>query len=214
MVSSQLSASVLRKDDCQKIPWKNGQGLTSEFAIHPVGANVSENSFHWRLSSAEIVQGGAFSSFPGYERYLALVKGRELQLNFEPSKRQILLQLGKVCRFSGSDSVSSMPNEGPVQDLNLIYSPTHVQAVFESAALKSKPRSFKMTGTVGFVYCVEGSVSASIFPGEMKFLIREGDVLRIDLSQAPSRQEGLILIEPEVAGGNCKLILIELFVQF
>jgi environmental stress-induced protein Ves len=214
MASSQLSAIVLRKGDCQKMPWKNGQGFTSEIAIYPVGASFSENSFLWRLSSAEIANEGAFSLFPGYERYLALVKGDGLKLNFEPSKRQVLLQLGKVCRFSGTDEVSSSLSGGPVEDLNLIYSASRVKAVFESVGLRSKPRSFGMTGTVGFIYCVEGPVSVSVFPGEIKFLVPKGDVLRVDLSQTPAFCEGLILVEPVVAGADCKLILIELSVQF
>lgn len=213
MASSRLSAVVVRKSDFQKMPWKNGKGLTSEISIDPAGASISENSFHWRLSSAKMAEDGVFSSFPGYERYLAHVKGDELELNFGPGKRQILLQLGQVCQFSGTESVSFMLRGGPVEDLNLIYSPTRVKAVFESILLTSKPRSFGMTGNVGFAYCVEGSVSASIFPGEMKFVIPEGDILRINLLEGPSPQEGLILFESEVAGANCKLILIELSVQ-
>ncbi|MEO5969189.1 MAG: HutD family protein [Bdellovibrionia bacterium] len=214
MASSRLSAIVLRKGDSQKMPWKNGQGSTSEIAIYPIGTSLSENSFLWRLSSAEITTGGSFSLFPGYERYLGLVKGDGLQLNFEPSKRQILLQRGKVCRFSGTDVVSSSLSGGPVEDLNLIYSTSRVKAVFEAVVLRSKPRSFGMTGTVGFIYCVEGSVSASVFPGEIKFLVPEGDILRVDLPQTPSPNEGLILVEPVAAGTDCKLILIELSVQF
>ncbi len=211
MASSRLSAVILRKNERQKMPWKNGQGLTSEIAVYPDDSNISENSFLWRLSSAEIATEGSFSSFPGYERYLALVKGDALQLNFEPSKRKVLLQLGKVCRFSGSDSVSSVLSKGPIEDLNLIYEESRVKTVFESIVLKSKPRSFEMSGTVGFVYCVEGAVSVLVFPGEKKFQIPEGDSLRLDLAQEPSPQEGLILIEPGPTGS--KLILIELSVQ-
>jgi environmental stress-induced protein Ves len=214
MTSSQLSAVLLRKGDGLKMPWKNGQGSTSEIAIAPLGSSVSENSFLWRLSTAEIAQGGPFSDFPGYERYLTLVKGDALKLVFEASNRQVLLERGKVCQFSGSESVSAVLSEAPVQDLNLIFSPNRVKASFESVFLKAKPRSFGMRGTVGFVYCIEGPALVSIFPGELKFPISEGDVLRVDLSRTPAPQEGLILIEPEKAGAQCKFILIELSVQF
>ena len=215
MASSQVSAVLLPKGSFHKMPWKNGQGLTSEIAIYPEDAKVSENSFLWRLSSAELAQGGSFSSFPGYERYFTLVKGGGLQLEFESSKRQVLLEQGQVCQFSGKEVVSSLLSGGAVQDLNLIYSSSRVKAVFESIALNAKPRSFGMIGTVGFLYCVDGAVSAQVFPGEMKFRSPEGDVLRLDLARAPSTgQEGLIWVEPAVLGATCHVILIELTVQF
>jgi hypothetical protein len=142
------------------------------------------------------------------------VKGNELQLGFgasqEASKRQVSLQRGDVCHFLGAETVSATLREGPVQDLNLIYSPSQVGAIFEAVSLNTKPRSFGITGTVGFVYCVEGPILASVFPGELKYLIPEGDVLRLDLFLAPLFQETLILIEPAATGARGKFILIEL----
>ncbi len=57
---------VIRKTprDFVPKPWKNGLGVTREIHIHPEGANFEEDSFLWRLSSADVTAGGPFLSSP------------------------------------------------------------------------------------------------------------------------------------------------------
>src|SRR5690606_24981691 len=52
------------------MPWKNGGGTTLQLAISPKGASLED--FAWRISSAQVAVDGAFSSFPGADRSLAV----------------------------------------------------------------------------------------------------------------------------------------------
>jgi environmental stress-induced protein Ves len=47
------------------MPWKNGGGETTEIAVFPDGAGLSD--FDWRVSMARVDGDGPFSSFPGIE---------------------------------------------------------------------------------------------------------------------------------------------------
>jgi len=65
---------ILRAADRSAVAWKNGGGLTHEVAVHPPGSDL--DSFDWRVSLAEVRQGGPFSVFPGVDRHLAVISGR------------------------------------------------------------------------------------------------------------------------------------------
>ncbi len=99
------------------MPWKNGKGETVEIAISPEGAALSE--FDWRLSMASVTEPGPFSPFPGIARVLAIVSGGGLQLTL--SGRDVRVERhGQAIAFSGTETVTSVPFDGPVRDLNLM----------------------------------------------------------------------------------------------
>ncbi|BAL97151.1 HutD/Ves family protein [Rubrivivax gelatinosus] len=59
-------------------PWANGGGRTRELVAGPRGGH-----WRWRLSLAELEADGPFSSLPGVWRWLALVEGDAVELEFD-----------------------------------------------------------------------------------------------------------------------------------
>ena len=60
-------------------PWKNGRGVTSEVIRVP-----DAEDYHLRLSVAEVIESGPFSTFPGYTRWSLLLAGGPIWLNDRP----------------------------------------------------------------------------------------------------------------------------------
>lgn len=59
-------------------PWKNGGGQTAEIAVSPQGAGLDD--FDWRISTAIVAGSGPFSTFPGVDRWLAVIEGGPMWL--------------------------------------------------------------------------------------------------------------------------------------
>ncbi|QEN86272.1 HutD family protein [Labrys sp. KNU-23] len=100
------------------LPWKNGRGETDEIFLSPPGA--SRDDFEVRISSAPIIEDGAFSSFPGAERVITLIEGEELELDFESSTHR-LLPLAPF-RFDTGLAPIGRPVKGPVRVFNVMAS--------------------------------------------------------------------------------------------
>ena len=56
--------------DTPPVPWRNGGGLTRELLAWPDGGDWAV-----RVSVAEIEADGPFSTFPGVERWFAVLEG-------------------------------------------------------------------------------------------------------------------------------------------
>lgn len=100
------------------MPWKNGSGTTLELAIAPRGASLED--FAWRISSAQVAVDGAFSSFPGVDRSLAVLAGNGLRLQREDGRVETLHSDGVIAVFSGEEAISAQLLDGPITDLNLM----------------------------------------------------------------------------------------------
>ncbi|CAN5652392.1 HutD family protein [soil metagenome] len=72
---------VIRARDMKSMPWKNGQGVTTEIEISPAGATLEKDDFLWRISRAEIRSDGPFSKFPHCDRWLTVLGPDDLKLN-------------------------------------------------------------------------------------------------------------------------------------
>lgn len=97
------------------VPWKNGTGSTTEIAIGPPDSGFED--FDWRVSLATIEKDGAFSSFPGVDRTLALVEGHgmTLEIDGEPT---LVTQAEPVVAFDGSAQVLAKLSRGSSTDFN------------------------------------------------------------------------------------------------
>lgn len=62
------------------LPWKNGFGVTDEVFIQPAGA--SRDAFDLRVSSAPIAGPDKFSGYPGVDRWITVIEGAGLTLDF------------------------------------------------------------------------------------------------------------------------------------
>ena len=108
---------VIRRGSLRATPWKNGGGETREIACFPPGSSLDD--FAWRLSTATVMQDGAFSIFDGIDRRLYLLEGVGLNLRFGT---------GETCRigtsnhidFKGEIPVHGSLIGGPVVDFNIM----------------------------------------------------------------------------------------------
>lgn len=110
-------AVILRAADRRAVPWKNGGGLTREVAVYPPGSDLG--SFDWRVSLAEVPQGGPFSTFPEVERQLAVIGGR-LELSIAGREVLTLSPQSPPVDFPGDLPASAEPVQSPVFDLNVM----------------------------------------------------------------------------------------------
>nr|WP_256835791.1 HutD family protein [Pseudomonas oleovorans] len=100
------------------MPWKNGGGTTVELAISPADADLED--FAWRISTAQVAVDGAFSSFPGIDRSLAVLAGDGMCLQHADGRRETLLSGDAIAVFSGEEAISAQLLDGPITDLNLM----------------------------------------------------------------------------------------------
>lgn len=108
---------MLRSGERRATAWKNGGGMTTEIAVSPPGARFDD--FDWRISMAQVVEDGPFSSFPDIERTLTVLEGvMTLTLDRERSVR--LAPQSAPFVFSGDVAVDAIVDAGPVLDVNVM----------------------------------------------------------------------------------------------
>ncbi len=106
----------LTKADYKPMPWKNGQGSTTELLSEP-GA---EGAFNWRLSIAEVGQSGPFSNFAGYDRTITLLEGAGMVLTFNCHMERRIDTPFAPLPFNGSWQTDCTLIDGPLRDFNLM----------------------------------------------------------------------------------------------
>ncbi len=109
---------IIRAADCKVMPWKNGGGTTTEIAVAPEGASLSD--FDWRISMAHVGQDGPFSSFPGIDRTLSVLTGNGIRLAFGDGETVALDRAGKPFFFAADRAVDGLLVDGPIDDLNVM----------------------------------------------------------------------------------------------
>ncbi|MFT3791499.1 MAG: HutD family protein [Rudaea sp.] len=108
----------LRESDYRRMRWKNGGGWTTELYSHP--APESSEGFGWRVSIAEIESDGAFSTFPQCDRWIALLEGNGMRLDFDGASPASLERRLDFVHFSGDAKTHARMIDGPMRDFNLI----------------------------------------------------------------------------------------------
>ncbi len=184
-----MKISLLKNQNYKSMPWKNGRGFTSEIAIFPLESTLEKNNFTWRLSSAEVTENGLFSNFPGCERYLTVIDGSGLKLQFENENK--LIDQNSFLKFSGEDKVSSELVNGKIKDLNLIIKKDIHRIEFN---ILSKSMNKLSQGT-SIVFVMEGSVTVNDALAE-KFdtVIIESEQNENDISILPGSNSKYVLI--------------------
>jgi environmental stress-induced protein Ves len=102
----------------KRTAWKNGGGTTTELAIGPENATLSD--FLWRVSIAEVVADGPFSLFSGCDRTIMLIEGSGVTLDAGEYGSIALVEPLQAKSFSGDWPVIGRLISGPVRDFNLI----------------------------------------------------------------------------------------------
>jgi uncharacterized protein len=119
-VSSRLlrmdAPIIARVSDAEPVPWRNGGGTTSVLATWP-------DATDWivRVSVAEILVSGPFSTFPGVERWFAVLSGEGVRLDTEAAEaREIDPDASTLHRFSGDRPTWCTARGARTEDLNVM----------------------------------------------------------------------------------------------
>lgn len=108
-----------RLADQRRAPWKNGGGVTTELFVLPERAGL--DAFALRLSRASVERGGPFSSFPGVDRSLAIVRGAGLSLRVDGRAEPVRLDPSSApFAFAGEVPIEAALLDGPVEDFNVM----------------------------------------------------------------------------------------------
>jgi environmental stress-induced protein Ves len=119
-----MPARVLGPADFTAMPWRNGKGTTLELARE----DDANGAMLWRLSSADVVEDGAFSPFPGIDRILMLTEGEGFDLDFGEHGRVAPVGPLVPVRFSGDWATRAENVRGPSRDLNVMLARGHAKA--------------------------------------------------------------------------------------
>lgn len=182
--------------DAPRMPWKNGGGTTVEWAVEPPGATLA-SGFQWRISSAEVASSGPFSRFPGCDRWLLLLDGAGLLLDFESRGQVSLTEPLVPVRFAGDWPASATLVEGPCTDFNLMVEARSWRAELVVHHLQRPQRLAPGRGTT-LLFLVGGTLSIPAWD----LHLGHRHLLRIDPGA------GDLAVAPGVAGA--RLIQIDL----
>lgn len=108
------------------VRWKNGGGRTREVAV---ARHAGDDSFSWRVSVAEVAADGPFSSFPGVDRTIWLLRGKGMLLEVDGVEHRLDVPLVPFA-FGGEAKVTARLIDGPTEDLNVMVerATTHADA--------------------------------------------------------------------------------------
>ncbi len=106
---------VLPADQHRRMPWANGAGMTTEIIAWP-----STDAWEWRLSVADVDSSGPFSTYPGVDRTIALLRGNGFALTVGDHDERRIDQPFQPFDFSGDEPTSCRLLDGAVHDLNLM----------------------------------------------------------------------------------------------
>ncbi|HXH02033.1 MAG TPA: HutD family protein, partial [Candidatus Competibacteraceae bacterium] len=169
--------TLLTPDHYRVMPWKNGQGSTTEIAVHPPGAGLDE--FTWRLSIAEIGQDGPFSAFPGVDRTILLLVGAGMVLEFDEAPAHVLLERRFVhFSFRGEWHTQCRLLDGPVRDVNVMTVRARARHRVEVLHLAERPERRALAGDVTLLHALEGGLRVHGPSGDWS--LGPGDTLRLD----------------------------------
>ena len=196
-----MSARVLRTADYRRMRWKNGGGWTTELAA---SASAAEGgNFDWRISIAEIESDGAFSTFPGCDRYIALLDGPGMELQFDAAEPVRLDQRLRFVHFDGEAKTFGRLLGGAVRDFNVMVRRDRVRAEVLHRPLVGPMVFLPEAATTWFVYLVAGQAalkdvagmqleageSLLLQPGDAaqtRVLSGGGEVVLVKLTQLPA----------------------------
>jgi len=152
-VNRDMTTGPLRAADYRRMRWQNGGGWTTELAA---SRQSPEAPFDWRISIADVESDGAFSTFPGCDRHIALLDGAGMELEFDEAPSLRLDQRLKFRRFAGEWNARGHLLGGPVRDFNVIVRRDAVSAEVLHRPLVGPMLFLHDPATTWFVYLLSG----------------------------------------------------------
>lgn len=108
------SNPTVRTADIAARPWRNGGGTTRELLARPAG-----DVWRVRVSVADVVADGPFSSFPDVSRWFAVIDGAGVVLAVDGVEHRCTPG-SEPLAFAGEADTHSRLIDGPTRDLNLM----------------------------------------------------------------------------------------------
>ena len=172
----------------------------------PPEASLSQGNFSWRLSIADVAEPGAFSSFPGCDRWITVLDPKKSLALQVGKTSKVQLRFGEAFRFSGEETTMAEIPEGKLRDLSFVFRRETVKAEMKIVAFAGKPRSFSLTQGQVILFALEGTIAVSAYPGEHQFTLGPLDAVLVN--EIADGSERLLLLETE--SGRASLAAIEL----
>ncbi|WP_082132252.1 HutD family protein [Luteimonas sp. FCS-9] len=127
-MSERHEARVVPAAAAHRVRWRNGHGWTRELVcspgpastVAPSAADDPTASWAWRISIAQIDRDAPFSTFPGIDRELVLLRGDGLDLQLD-GRRVALSPPDGRHRFAGECDVAARVPAGGVEVFNLMW---------------------------------------------------------------------------------------------
>jgi uncharacterized protein len=186
---------LVTKTDYRPMPWKNGAGTTSEIAIYPSSAIVSDESFLWRVSIAEVTGDAPFSRFLGCDRLIMLLDGDGMTLDSGALGALALDKPLQPMALPGELAVTAKLKGGPCRDFNVMTQRLKARARLSVHTLGAGPLTVSGDSDAMLAYCVAGGIAADgvrATPGDT--LLREGRSERVEIT-APEGAAIVALVE-------------------
>lgn len=169
-------------EDHRIMPWRNGQGSTTELWVEPVGAGLDD--FDWRISCATVQADGDFSTFRGVDRSLLIMSGDGMNLNFNQQVTLTLTPESQVLSFVGEDHVHAGLLNGAVTDFNVMTRRGRWLHVLEKYTF-DQTLSVCTPSDLLLIYHADGDVVEYMIDDDTLFLSRQ-ELLRIESGAAES----------------------------
>jgi hypothetical protein len=174
--------NLVRAGDVAPVRWRNGGGLTRELLAWPRAED-------WvvRVSVADIAADGPFSSYPGVERWFAVLEGEGIELSGEEGS--VRLRPGDaIHRLRGESATACRLLGGATRDFNVMVRREAASAKVDALSSAGDPAA-DWTG------CFAVAPSRARLAGEGAW--RELPALALAWSAAPARLE----VEPRAPHG-------------
>jgi environmental stress-induced protein Ves len=149
--------------------WRNGGGFTRELLAWP-----RAQAWRLRVSVADVESDGPFSSFPGVERWFAVLDGNGIELTVGGAAHRLTVD-GAPLRFSGEAPAVCRLLDGPTRDLNLMLRGVRGGMFVVAAGQPWRPRAAQ---------CGLFAAAAGRCVGGAEFIVPAGSLLWFD--QAPA----------------------------
>jgi hypothetical protein len=186
---------ILRAAAHRRMPWKNGGGETAQIAIFPPDAPL--DAFDWRLSMAVVATDGAFSTFAGVDRTLAVLDGAGLKLTLGSGQAHVLTRANQPLAFPADVPAESTLLGGSVTDLNVMTRRDRFRHTVERIELAGRATR-RVAAPVVAVVCGDGDVGCDVDGRPAAWLGARDcgllDAADVDLTLTATRPSTVLLV--------------------
>jgi environmental stress-induced protein Ves len=169
-----MPITLIRPDDHQLVPWKNGKGMTREVA----NAMRPDGTMLWRLSLATVDRDGPFSDFTGYKRIIMLLEGKGMTLDFGPHGSAVMDRPFVPVTFDGGWPTSATLVDGPTRDFIVVTAHDGAASAVEVLKLTAAGEALAPSHSLTVLLALAGAATVETADGRQR--LETGDCLRLD----------------------------------